>query len=474
LALGARHDLAAQLARRKEALMDGETGELDRDFKGVGEAAAIVAAPEPKAVLAVFKRSTFSVTRFRLTAACLIGSMFGSSFLAITAIGLIMAPLTQTFHWNRAEISGAVTLLLLLGAVMTAIWGRLIDRFGAKWIAILGALGAGYLAFTTAALVPFYLGFAALGVCGAAAVGYTKMVGLLFTENRGKALATFGMEASIVGAFAPQLLLRLQNVFGWRGMFIAMAVCIVIAAGVMTLLLWGLDTQAPPPTASAPVKSDAANMGDNARQVRKSPAFWLINLATMSGNLTFTGLLPHMVPLAMSRGMSVQAAVTALSLQTLFMPIGQFAGGFVLDRAPSARVAATPFALVALAGVLTIAFAPHNAAGTLWLWAGVAVLGFGNGAKRSMNSYFFTRYFGMKTLAETTGLSLAATAVVLAPAPLLFGFIFDGTKSYDMVLTTIIGGLVIATLCYGLLGPYRFSVDARTRLDGAKTSAGPS
>ena len=145
----------------------------------------------------------------------------------------------------------------------------------------------------------------------------------------------------------------------------------------------------------------------------------------------------------------------------------------MLDRAPSARAAATPFALVALAGVLMIAFAPHNAAGTPWLWIGVAVLGFGNGAKRGMNSYFFTRYFGMKTLAETTGLSLAATAVVLAPAPLLFGFIFDRTKSYDMVLTTIIGGLVIATLCYGLLGPYRFSVDARTRLDGGKTSVSP-
>jgi len=451
--------------------MSVKADELSKELGELGAASAIIDAPQPKGLAGFFRRSSFSGPRFRLTVACLIGSMFGSSFLAITAIGLIMVPLTKAFHWNRAEISAAVTILLLLGAVMTAIWGRLVDRFGAKWIVIGGALGVGLatgsLYFTTAALIPFYLGFAALGVCGAAAVGYTKMVGVLFTENRGKALAIFGMESSIVGAFAPQLLLQLQNGFGWRGMFMAMAVCIVIAAGIMTLLLWGIDTKAPPRAAKAPILSDGADIGDSSGQVRKSPAFWLINLATMSGNLTFTGLLPHMVPLAMSRGMSVQVAVTALSMQTLCTPIGQFAGGFVLDRVPSARRAAMPFALTALVGVLLIAFAPHNGGGAPWLLVGAAVLGFGNGAKRSMNSYFFTRYFGMKTLAETSGLSIAASALVLAPAPLLFGYIFDKTKSYDLVLATIVGGLVIATLCYGLLGPYRYSVDARTRLDAA-------
>ena len=39
--------------------MNGEAGELDQGLKGVGEAAAILAAPEPKGMLGFFKRPRF-------------------------------------------------------------------------------------------------------------------------------------------------------------------------------------------------------------------------------------------------------------------------------------------------------------------------------------------------------------------------------------------------------------------------------
>jgi len=54
----------------------------------------------------------------------------------------------------------------------------------------------------------------------------------------------------------------------------------------------------------------------------------------------------------------------------------------------------------------------------------------------------------------------------LAPAPLLFGYIYDQTKSYNGALWVLGVGLAIASGLYLLLGPYRYSASI-----GAKEAA---
>jgi MFS family permease len=400
----------------------------------------------------------FTPRKLKVMLGCLLGTSLGSHFLTISAVAIVMAPMTAQFHWSRAGLSGAVTILLLVGAFMTAVWGRLIDRFGVRWIVICGTLAVGIvtasLSLTTSSLVQFYLCFAALGICGSTAVGYSKVVGSLFTRNRGKALALFGMEASLVAAVAPQIILQLESRFGWRGMFVGLGLIVIAVAGVLVFLLdeiGGIAT----PTKGAAVAQPVLE-GMTIAQVRQTPTFWLINLATMAGNITATGLLPHLVALVLSRGMSAQTAVTALTVHTVAIPAGQFCGGVWLDQAKTARVAA-PFAIVALIGLLVLAWASPHSGGAMVLLAGAGLLGFGNGAKRSMNTYFFTRFFGLRALAEVSGWSLAITSMLLAPAPLLFGVIYDRTKSYNGALWVLGLGLALAVAFYLMLGPYRYA-----------------
>jgi cyanate permease len=303
-------------------------------------------------------------------------------------------------------------------------------------------------------LIQFYLCFAALGVFGATAVGYSKVIGSLFTRNRGKALALFGMEASLVGAVSPQIIFQLESRFGWRGMFLGLGLIVAAVALVLVVLLDEIGGRAAP-AKGAPSDRPVLD-GMTIAQVRRTKTFWLINLATMAGNITATGLLPHLVALVLSRGMSAQTAVTALTVHTVAIPAGQFLGGVCLDRARTARIAA-PFAVVALVGLLILAWASPHSGGADILLAGAGLLGFGNGAKRSMNTYFFTRFFGLRALAEVSGWSLAITSMLLAPAPLLFGAIYDRTKSYDGALWVLGVGLALAIVFYLGLGPYRYA-----------------
>jgi len=400
----------------------------------------------------------FTPRKLKVMLGCLLGTLLGSHFLTVSAVAIVMAPMTAQFHWSRAGISGAVTVLLWVGAIMTAVWGRLIDRFGVRWIVICGTLAVGIvtasLSLTTSSLVQFYLCFAALGVCGSTAVGYSKVVGSLFTRNRGKALALFGMEASLVGAVSPQIIFQLESRFGWRGMFVGLGLIVVAVAFVLVFLLDEIGGIAAPKTGAATAQPVLEGM--TIAQVRRTPTFWLINLATMAGNITATGLLPHLVALVLSRGMSAQTAVTALTVHTVAIPAGQFCGGVWLDQAKTARVAA-PFAIVALIGLLVLAWASPHSGGAMVLLAGAGLLGFGNGAKRSMNTYFFTRFFGLRALAEVSGWSLAITSMLLAPAPLLFGVIYDRTKSYNGALWVLGVGLALAVAFYLMLGPYRYA-----------------
>jgi hypothetical protein len=237
-------------------------------------------SPSPgPAKLDVAAEADFSPRKLKVMFGCLLGTLLGSHFLTVTAVAVVMAPMTSQFHWSRAGMSGAVSVLLFVGAIMTAVWGRLIDRFGVRRIVIGGTLAVGLvtasLSLSTSSLVQFYLCFAALGLFGSTAVGYSKIVGVLFTRNRGKALAIFGMESSLVGAISPQIIFQLEKHFGWRGMFTGLGVIVILVALLLIVLL---DEVAAPAAKRSDGRKQAAVLeGMTIGQVRRTSSFWLLN-----------------------------------------------------------------------------------------------------------------------------------------------------------------------------------------------------
>ena len=69
--------------------------------------------------------------------AAAIGVGAGVTGLIISSLGIMMNPLADTFGWSRAEISGAKTFLNLGFVVSAPIVGYIVDKHGARKIALI-------------------------------------------------------------------------------------------------------------------------------------------------------------------------------------------------------------------------------------------------------------------------------------------------------------------------------------------------
>ena len=73
--------------------------------------------------------------------------LFVSSGIGFYGHGVILDPLRTLHGWSKATVSSAITLYFLTAGVMGMIIGRQIDRYGQKWVLILGsvAICAGFV-----------------------------------------------------------------------------------------------------------------------------------------------------------------------------------------------------------------------------------------------------------------------------------------------------------------------------------------
>jgi len=73
--------------------------------------------------------------------------LFVSSGIGFYGHGVILDPLRTMHGWSKATISSAITLYFLTSGIMGMIVGRQVDRYGPKWVLILGSvvICAGFL-----------------------------------------------------------------------------------------------------------------------------------------------------------------------------------------------------------------------------------------------------------------------------------------------------------------------------------------
>ena len=66
--------------------------------------------------------------------------LFVSSGIGFYGHGVILDPLRTAHGWTKATMSSAVTLYFLTTGIMGMVIGRQIDRYGPKWLLLLGSV----------------------------------------------------------------------------------------------------------------------------------------------------------------------------------------------------------------------------------------------------------------------------------------------------------------------------------------------
>jgi len=404
--------------------------------------------------------SDFSPRKLKVAAAIIVGTLFGSTILPMMALSLLLLPMTGEFGWSRTNFSFGLTAMMLGGSLSAPVLGAMVDRLGVRPMIITGTVLVGLMTMTlslqTGALWQFLTGFAVLGALGSTAVGYAKVLGALFNKHRGKALAIFGVESSLAGALAVPIIQWLLVNYGWRGVFVGMGT--IILATLPLLLVWLQEPDTPPVTPGA---APGEVPGVRLAQALRTRQFWFITLAGFLAIIPAIGMMPHMIPYVLARGIEMNFAVGMLASMSVAMAVGTLAGGWCLDRFDTAKVAA-PFSLLSTLGLFGLLFLSGGRAGMAILAASIALMGFAGGAKRPMGTFFQLRFFGLRDFGGIIGVQAPFLALGMGIAPPLVGFCYDRLGTYEPALIGMVGMMAVTIVLYLMLGSYRYGRDLAT------------
>lgn len=404
--------------------------------------------------------SDFSPRKLKVAAAIIVGTLFGSTILPMMALSLLLLPMTGEFGWSRTNFSFGLTAMMLGGSLSAPVLGAMVDRLGVRPMIITGTVLVGLMTMTlslqTGALWQFLTGFAVLGALGSTAVGYAKVLGALFNKHRGKALAIFGVESSLAGALAVPIIQWLLVNYGWRGVFVGMGT--IILATLPLLLVWLQEPDTPPVTPGA---APGEVPGVRLAQALRTRQFWFITLAGFLAIIPAIGMMPHMIPYVLARGIEMNFAVGMLASMSVAMAVGTLAGGWCLDRFDTAKVAA-PFSLLSTLGLFGLLFLSGGRAGMAILAASIALMGFAGGAKRPMGTFFQLRFFGLRDFGGIIGVQAPFLALGMGIAPPLVGYCYDRLGTYEPALIGMVGMMAVTIVLYLMLGSYRYGRDLAT------------
>jgi len=384
-----------------------------------------------------------------IVAACFIATFTCGE--AVWSFGVFFKPMEKEFGWSRALISSGYTGFVLGYAISAMVAGRLADRYSPRPILFLSACLAG-LGVSMCSQVQsinqlrFFLLIGGLGAGGTFSVP-TSLVQRWFYKKPHAGLALGVVLAGIgVGAivFTP-----LVNYFilisGWRNAYLVVGIVFFCTITLSSLIV----KDSPAKTiiileGAESMPNPVRNRGLTTAQILLNPSFIGITLIACSVSFAFHTVSVHLVPYAIDIGVTPTISALALGLLGGFSVPGRIISGFIADRVGWQKIMITSlFGLALFILLLSILKA-------VWmLYCFVLFYGMFHGSRISSHVGILGEFFGMSSLGEIIGISMAISMFTGAFAPYLAGLIFDSTGSYFIafmiVMMLLLGGGIIAT-----------------------------
>lgn len=398
----------------------------------------------------------------------MLAGMFGIALqtVHIYGTGLFFQPIEHEFGWHRAETSGALALPSVIAFFLTPAFARLIDRYGARKVALPGAAlycGAiALLSLTTSALWSWWFLWCFFGlsmaICSPAV--WSTGVASWFDKNRAAALAITFCGTGLGAMVVPILANALINRFGWRGGFVGLA-AIGATITLPLLLLFFFDARHEHGRISrkAAMPASSVNLkGLSVREGLRSRYFFRLGWAAFAATAAIVGMLVHLVPMLGTYGIDRTTAAWMAGLVGIPSICGRLAIGYLLDRFSGPLVGACSISLPIASVALFLLFPGSVPAAC----CAILILGLSIGGEYDAVIYLSTRYFGLKNFGSLFGYVAALITLGLGIGPAIGGFVFDKTGSYLPYLAMLVpmwglSGLALATL--GPVPPHGEPVD---------------
>jgi MFS family permease len=381
-----------------------------------------------------------------------VAACFAATFTlgeAMWSFGVFFKPLQAEFGWSRALVSSGYTAFLFGFAISSIISGRLADRYSPRPILFVSGLLAGVGVSMCSQVggineLRFFLFIGGLGA-GATISVPTSVVQRWFFGRPHAALAV-GIVMAGVGAgalFFTPLTNFLVIGYGWRNAYLITGILFMIIIVFSSIII------RPVPEENG-FESKREECGEpfmavgglTTVEIIKNHSFMGITFIHCSVAAAFQVISVHIIPYATDEGLSPSIAAIALGLLGGFSVPGRIISGYVADRTGWRKILA-----VCLFGMTLFIFWLFFIRAIWVLFCFVFFYGICHGSRISSHIGVLGEFFGMRSLGEIIGITMAIGQIFGALAPYLAGFIFDVTDSYVaafmiVMITLLISGII--------------------------------
>jgi len=366
--------------------------------------------------------------------------------------------LVESLGFTRAQLTqGFFHGFLLVGLPCGLLAGAIIDRIGARWVILAGAMliGASLVLMGKISKLWHYEALCILEVTGyvlAGPIANQVLVARWFRQRRGRAMGYAYLGLGLGGAVSPLLVNHLIAHYGWRS---AIEIVGMLIAGVLVPVgIWvtrsdpaelGLQpdgAEAADPCQSAGQTAGAQSVGTAVRSLN----FSLILVGSTLAIGAIGAVIQHFVLFLKDQGYAAAVAARFFAAVQLASLGGRVIVGYVADRFSKAKTMALFYFLIGLS-VLLLSAAHQPGA----IWTFVMLFGFAMGADYMLIPLVTAESFGTAALGKILALIITGYSLGQWGAPLLAGRIFDAQHSYDLAWKLLgAAGILSAAAIYAI------------------------
>lgn len=369
--------------------------------------------------------------------------------------GLFLKPVSEDLGIGIGSLSIYFSISSIATLFFMPIAGKLIQKYSIpKLILVAVALQASSfiaLGFMNNVWMWYILSIP-MGVGGAIIVNLVGpiLINRWFKKNTGTALGILMACAGIFGAvIQPTVSMSIAN-YGWRQVYIILGLIVGITIIIFTLLFIRNSPQDKGllPLGAEETKQDTEISrpqeeltGVALKTAIKSKAFFML-LIFMISITAFGAFSQHMATYGSTLGYDPQSVGTALSISMIGSTVGAILIGFVSDRVGIYKTTLGIIAVV-ITSILCLAFAGTS---IVIFTLGAFLLGLGSMGIPVLAPLLAKAFFGKKdyeAIYANVMMGPPFATVVLLP---LYGFIYDLTNSYIVVIGIITGIILIGTI----------------------------
>lgn len=379
------------------------------------------------------------------------------SGVSFWSMGLYVTPLEEEFGWSRTLLQTGISVSLLVSGLGSPLVGPLTDRRGPRFLIIWGTVftcGTYALLATTSSIVEWYIYFSLNAFARGFMfyIPFQVLISRWFDRKRGRAVGIMAMGFSLGVVLVPVMQQIIDNV-SWQMSFIFAAVALGVTFIPYGLFLVrdhpqdiGLEADGEPrPINSGPERGPPILRGLTVGQAMRTWNFWVIALAFMAFFFGMFGWMFNGVPVYESFGIARETVALIIFLQGLGGIISRPTFGLLAERIPSIELAS-----VGLAAIMAVGMAILLITGGSWLGIGLFIFCWliGSAGGPVLEPLILPRVFGLAHFGAIMGTMFMVETIGQFLVPTVGGAIFDATGSYDLLMVTFIGSLIMGMVMF--------------------------